>query len=391
MNKSTPIPNYLEGIEDEDEIALRDESTTNSPTPGTSDSAGGGTTKRSPKKAHRRRSSQSGGQKTKDKAQMESFQSQLNEIFEILKEREDKNATKPKEKTPGKKRKAERPEKTRNKRRRTTNQYSSSETSETDSDADSGEDTSDPTAPGGKDYIPWVRFDMESATGKHAKNKKTNRKAKLRYPRPYMFLPRPILEEVQNRESYDDLSFPEYLIGLVKLMMTTHKEDDATTLLLNHLIMVADDATKFKWEAVRSFTNSCFDRAARSEITWRSKDDIREERIKLSWIAGPRPAPQPQPCHAFNTEGCNKEDKHVEGSAIMRHRCAVCWHAAGLYECTHTANRCNRREELGQKQTRPKQGVAGTQYTGSFRHNQYRSRNEQRGKEDQTSSTNAKN
>ena len=377
-NKSGPVPNYAA---DDDESSQEEEVQV-----AKSASEGHHTQPVEPrgseKRRLKRRSSKAADRNPEDKSQLESVQSQLTEIFSILKNKEDKVTGKSARKSS--KKKGRRVGKRRPKRRRTYTDCTSTDTSDDQGfTTNSDSDEQDADAPGGRDYIPRLRFDMESATGKHAKNKKSNKKPKLRYPRPYMLLPRSILEQVQDRESYDDLSFEEYVLGLAHIISSTHKGDDATTLLLNHLKMVAEDTTKFKWGAVRAFTNSCFDKAARSELTWRSKDEIRDERMKLSWIAGTRSPPQPQPCHAFNTVGCSKEDRHVEGDAIMRHRCTICWHAAGLYECTHAAHRCNRREELGQKQNRYKSVAPTGQSTSHFKHNQYKQKADHRNKEDQ--------
>ena len=208
----------------------------------------------------------------------------------------------------------------------TTDDSADSEEESTDDDEDNCSDDGVPydTQREG-DKIPKVRFDIETLTGKPPKRRNGKSKMKYRYPRPYMFLPRPILSKVKERDSADDLSFQEYVWGMSRLIMHVHKHDDAVALLLNHIACVAEDTLKFNWEDVRCFSNTCFDRAERKEITWRDREEIKDERIKLSWISGPKMPRVNQPCHAFNTEGCDKPDRHESDNIIFRHRCAVCW------------------------------------------------------------------
>ena len=180
-----------------------------------------------------------------------------------------------------------------------------------------------------------------------------------------MYLPRPVLEEVKDRDSYNNLSFEEYVRGMVRLISATYETDDATALLLGHLEMVAADAAEFKWESVRKFSNQCFDKADRREMSWRADVKIREIRIKNSWIGGPKKTGGAEPCHAFNTDGCDENDGHMERGFKARHCCTICWYVAGLKECTHPASKCNRRGELNQKQTNV------NRHQGQFKHTQY--------------------
>ena len=211
----------------------------------------------------------------------------------------------------------------------------SSSTDYTDgSDDESGDDGTEDDSPNHgsrrKEEIPRIEFDIETLTGKPPKNPKNKSRVKLKYPRPYMYQLRPKLYEIKDRDCFDNLSYEEYVFGLVRLISSLHKKDDSAKCLLNHFLQVAEDATKYSWEGVHEFTNACFDKVDRKEFTWRCRELIRDERIKLSWIAGAKPKPEPQPCNLFNVGTCTKEDGHVEGDTIMRHRCVICWYAADL-------------------------------------------------------------
>ena len=201
-----------------------------------------------------------------------------------------------------------------------------------------------------------IEFDMDTMTGKPVKSSKSKGKKKYKYPRPYMYLPRPFLEEIKERDSYDNLKYEEFVWGMIRLINATHKGDNPTSSLLAHLEMVAEDAAQFKWESVRKFSNACFDKTDRREMTWKSHDQVREQRIKNSWIGGPRQGLISMPCDSFNTDTCEKSDGHIEGGVRARHRCAICWYAAGLKECTHASRYCNRKNDLSRKQDNSNSG-----------------------------------
>ena len=52
-----------------------------------------------------------------------------------------------------------------------------------------------------------------------------------------------------------------YFWGMCGIIDMVHKRDDAAKLLINHLLIVAEDASKHDWGAVRDFTNACFELA----------------------------------------------------------------------------------------------------------------------------------
>ena len=154
--------------------------------------------------------------------------------------------------------------------------------------------------------------------------------------------------------------------------MHVHPEDDATHLLLNHLSQVAEDSMKSKWEEVLSFMNTCFDRAERKEINWRSKEEIKDERIKSSWIAGAQSPVEPRPCHDFNSEsGCEKPDGHMKNGMKYCHRCVVCWYGSGLHECTHPLRLCNRKHKLNTGKYDTNVNSANHPH-GAYKHSQYK-------------------
>ena len=152
--------------------------------------------------------------------------------------------------------------------------------------------------------------------------------------------------------------------GLTRLILSTYKPDDIAALLLSHLEMVAEDAIQYKWDSVRTFSNECFDKADRKEMTSRSDAKIREQRIKKWWISGPKPSAQATPCHSFNLDNCDEEDGHEQGGVKAQHRCAVCWFAVGLKECTHPAKLCNRRSNLNQRHSNRTYGQGGYKHNG---------------------------
>ena len=307
-------------------------------------------------------------------------------IYNMLKEKKSNGKEKVKRGTPKRvsprkgakrtpKKRGRSPSRSRKERKRRRTVPGSPVTEDTDdSDDEWASDSGD-----SEDEIPRIDFDMEARTGKAPKNSKNKTKRKLKYPRPYMYQLRDTLLDVKDRDCYDDLSYPEYVFGLVRLISTLHKKNDGVRWLLDHFLMVSEDATKFSWENVRDFTNSCFDKVDRREMTWRSGQLIRDERIKLAWISGAKPKAEPAPCHLFNTGTCDKEDGHVEGNIIMKHRCAVCWYGAGLKECTHLLQDCNKRKGIHQRQENGTSTHGNNHGGGYYKHNQFRSKGEHKG------------
>ena len=362
--KKQPVPNYRVDEEDEDVIEGGDGEQTpeQRPEPG-----GPGTSKgksvKSRRSSKRRRDKED--HEEYDHAKFQQVQRDVGKILEILQTRDVGNE-KGKKRTPSRKRAASKStQAAAAKRRRLVAEFEDSEyTEESEGDSEDEDSGGDPE----DDGVKRIKFDMEAMTGKPAKLSKSKSRAKYKYPRPYMYLTREVLEDVKDRVSYDKLSYQEYVWGIVRLIISTHKKDDTTGLLLNHLEMVAEDAVEFKWESVRAFSNACFDKADRKELTWRSEVKIREQRIKHSWISGPKVAPQPTPCHNFNVQTCDKEDGHEEGGIKARHRCALCWFAVGLKECTHPARLCNRKAGLSQRQGNNSYAPQGQ---GGYKHNQY--------------------
>ena len=324
---------------------------TSSPLPSTPQGGEAQSTRKSTKRRKSARVQMSASRSEKyDHSRFVAVEKNIGKILHIISKKERRSSQREKqEKTPSRKRHLPPRKDGRGKKRRLAREFEVTEDSDT-SETESECDTADSSMSEEDDGIDRIQFDMDAMTGKPAKRSKSKSRIKYKYPRPYMYLPRPVLEEVKERDSYDNLSYQEFVWGMVRLIKSTHKADDATALLLSHLEMVAEDAARFKWESVRDFSNACFDKADRREMSWRDGTQIRDFRIKNSWISGPRAPAVPEPCHAFNVDTCDKQDGHQERGFKARHRCAICWMVAGLKECTHAAKFCNRKGEMTQKQ-----------------------------------------
>ena len=311
-----------------------------------------------------------------DGTRFEALEKEVANLVKMIKMRRRSGKRSPKKTVRGQKHREAEKRKKRRRSSRPTRPAAETDDSEDEwyDDEEASADESD------EEEIPRIEFDIEALTGKPPKHSKNKSRTKYKYPRPYMYQLRPTLFAIKDRECFDHLSYEEYVFGMVKLISTLYKKDDRVRCLLDHLLMVAEDAIKFSWEGVREFTNSCFDKVDRKEMTWRSRELIRDERIKLAWISGPKQKKDPRPCHLFNTATCDKDDGHIEGDAPLKHRCMVCWYGANLKECTHSLHTCNKKA-LIQKPQGNSGSYAPQGGAGSYKHNQYKSKAGSSGKD----------
>ena len=196
------------------------------------------------------------------------------------------------------------------------------------------------------DAIRRSRFDMGRATGKPIVTKKKDKKGGHTYPRPYMYLPRDILVKIKERDSYDQLTYVEYMLGYANMLMDTNLSAPVIKQLTAHMAMVAKDATRYGWAAVLEFSNKCFDAVEVGDIKWDDREEVRELRMFYSWVPGSRQSKEGKPCYDYQEGACAQKDAHDDGAGPRRHRCAVCWYGADLYECKHPASTCGKRADI---------------------------------------------
>ena len=197
-----------------------------------------------------------------------------------------------------------------------------------------------------EDALRRSRFDMGRATGKPVVSKAKDKKGGHTYPRPYMYLPRDILIKVKDRESYDQLTYGEYMLGYANMLMDNELGAPLLKSLTSHLAMVTKDATRYAWSAVIEFSNRCFDAVEVGDIEWHDREDVRELRMFYSWVPTARISKEGRPCLDYQDGSCDQKDAHDDGAGPRRHRCVVCWYGADLYECKHPATACGKRADI---------------------------------------------
>ena len=123
------------------------------------------------------------------------------------------------------------------------------------------------------------------------------------------------------------------------------------------------------WPAVLKWSNQVFDRLERADITWRDREEIYYDRLRLSLSAHTEaPSQQTAPCPAFNAGMCRSTaETHKDGMTTFSHACAYCEAVAAPGKHNHSAHLCAKRRATmtyaARNQTYQREGPQGAYRT----------------------------
>ena len=164
----------------------------------------------------------------------------------------------------------------------------------------------------------------------------------------------PLKRKVRDRtgkKNRRDLTFPEYVCGYTRMLLT--EIDPMTDLygMINHLAQTAQDAVATPWPAVRIWTTTCLDYIQDGHATWSESALFSDERNRIAWSYARADVLTPVLCPAFNNDTCKLTPPHFVGEMRFIHTCAICYYAAPVSNrveaTTHCAKNCNRRKRPG--------------------------------------------
>ena len=169
---------------------------------------------------------------------------------------------------------------------------------------------------------------------------------------PYYCLPPDLRVKARSRRSRRDLTLPEYMCGLLNLIVKSTPKDLDTYAVLEHAAQVAQDAAGYTWPAVREWSQTCMAHIEDDKRKWANYEDFfAKERTRLSWMKG-KPAQEIKvPCHDHNADKCNERATHYSEGKTWVHGCGVCVYAStdeamATSACTHTVRNCRRKSSL---------------------------------------------
>ena len=159
--------------------------------------------------------------------------------------------------------------------------------------------------------------------------------------KPYRCLPPDLRNIARDRRSRRDLTFPEHMCGLIKMISTALDPASEAYAALQHAADVAQDAASLPWPAVRQWTHSCMAYIEDRKASWYDTGLFTNDRTRLSWIAGRQmAATRRYPCPQFNMGKCDDKATHSAEGTTWTHVCALCLHITGQEKSTHGASTC---------------------------------------------------
>ena len=124
-------------------------------------------------------------------------------------------------------------------------------------------------------------------------------------PRPHMYIDQEGCVTIKEKLDYrNKMSYQQYMCAFTTMQTLVPPEDRVH--LIDHLQQVCQDAMDRPWPAVLKWSNqTVFDRLERADITWRDREEIYYDRLRLSLSAHTEaPSQQTAPCPAFNAGMC---------------------------------------------------------------------------------------
>lgn len=159
-------------------------------------------------------------------------------------------------------------------------------------------------------------------------------------------MPRHLLDlraqrRVKSLESQDDLSFPDFIQGFSKLILTHPIQNRTVKAMITHLAQVGEDVATYDWPQIREWSNTILYDIAAQRYTWRDTRVIEAERNRAAIHAGATKASQSDfnVCPLYNRGKCLHDSSHGH---MHIHACAFCWLSWGV-ENAHPISICKKR------------------------------------------------
>ena len=186
---------------------------------------------------------------------------------------------------------------------------------------------------------------------------------------PYKHLPPDLKVMAGERRSRRDLTFPEYMCGILNMVLPTLDPVSDVHAMLKHASHVAQDAVTLPWPAVRQWARACFAHLEEGKVTWHDNEVFTNDRTRLSWIQGRQQAEHLRaPCVDFNADQCKEKKTHSAEGRTWVHACATCFYITSEEKSTHAAPACwkktpaksddrrqdNKNKQFGKSKQRPK-------------------------------------
>ena len=163
---------------------------------------------------------------------------------------------------------------------------------------------------------------------------------------PYRSLPPDLRKKAKERRSRRELSFPEHMCGLLKMIMSVMDPVTEAHAALSHAVHVAQDAATLPWPAVRDWTLACMGHIENGDASWHDAALFTNERTRLSWIKGRQmEADRHYPCPLYNKGACEHKLTHASEGTTWKHVCALCLYITGHEKTTHGAGTCRQRNQ----------------------------------------------
>ena len=163
---------------------------------------------------------------------------------------------------------------------------------------------------------------------------------------PYRSLPPDLRKRAKERRSRRDLSFPEHMCGILKMVANTLDPASEAHAVLTHASQVAQDAATLPWPAVREWAQACMANIEDRQATWHEVSLSINDRTRLSWIRGKQmEADQHYPCPMYNRGKCDFKSTHSDQGTTWKHICALCLYVTGYDKPTHGANTCRQKNQ----------------------------------------------
>ena len=163
---------------------------------------------------------------------------------------------------------------------------------------------------------------------------------------PYRSLPPDLRKQARERRSRRELTFPEHMCGLIKMISKALDPSSEAHAALTHAAQVAQDAATLPWPAVREWTQACMAHIEDRQATWHDAPLFATERTSLSWIKGRQmEAERRYPCPLYNKGKCDHKNTHAQEGTTWVHACALCLYMTGLEKTTHGASTCRQKNQ----------------------------------------------
>lgn len=161
------------------------------------------------------------------------------------------------------------------------------------------------------------------------------------YPMPRHLLDHKSQRRVAKLECQDELSFPEFVQGFVKMVLMNDIYNPVVKAMLCHLASLSEDVTMYQWELMRVWPNTIISDIGMGRYSWTDERILESERNRAAIFASANGSPDngQNVCVAFNQSKCHFQGSHGDSHL---HLCAYCWMTWGA-ENNHPLHSCKKR------------------------------------------------